>query len=117
MTIPSLTGYTSTYDNVGETKGWGIDFQLNTINVQKADFEWATNLTWSKDDNQIVKLANGNTEDINNAWFVGENIGVYYDYVYDGVWKTDEATEAAKYGRKPGQIRVKDLNEDRNNFV
>jgi TonB-linked SusC/RagA family outer membrane protein len=112
MTIPSLTGYTSTYDNVGETKGWGIDLQVNTINIDKADFEWSTNLTWSKDDNEIVKLANGNTEDINNSWFVGENIGVYYDYVYDGVWKTDEATEAAKYGRNPGQIRVKDLNGD-----
>ncbi|PTN08165.1 TonB-linked SusC/RagA family outer membrane protein [Mangrovibacterium marinum] len=112
MTIPSLTGYTSTYDNVGETKGWGIDLQVNTVNIQKSNFEWSTNLTWSKDDNKIVKLANGNKEDINNAWFVGENIGVYYDYVYDGVWKTDEADEAAKYGRKPGQIRVKDLNED-----
>ena len=36
----------------------------------------------------------------------------FYDYVYDGIWKTSEATEAAKYGRKPGQIKVKDLNID-----
>ena len=46
---------------------------------------------------------------MNNKWFVGEEIGVYYDWVYDGIWKTEEAEEAAKYGRKPGQIKVKSL--------
>lgn len=64
------------------------------------------------DRSQIDALANGNTEDVNNRWFVGEEIGVYYDYVYDGIWKTSEAEQAAKYGRKPGQIKVKDLNND-----
>lgn len=112
MSIPSLTGYTSTYANVGETEGWGIDLQLNTINVQTKDFTWATNITWSKDKSKIKALANGRIQDLSNAWFVGEEIGVYYDYVYDGIWKTSEAEEAAKYGRKPGQIKVKDLNDD-----
>ena len=112
MTIPSLTGYTSTYANVGKTSGWGIDFQLNAIPVKTKDFEWTTTLTWSMDRSKIKELANGKTEDVNNRWFVGEEIGVYYDYVYDGIWKTSEAAEAAKYGRQPGQIKVQDLNHD-----
>ena len=112
MTIPSLTGYVSTLANVGKTSGWGIDLQLNAIPVQTNDFTWNTTLTWSMDRSQIDALANGNTEDVNNRWFVGEEIGVYYDYVYDGIWKTSEAEQAAKYGRKPGQIKVKDLNND-----
>lgn len=112
MSIPSLTGYTSTMANVGKTSGWGIDLQLNAIPVQTKDFTWNTTLTWSMDRNQIDALSNGRTEDVNNRWFVGEEIGVYYDYVYDGIWKTSEAEEAAKYGRKPGQIKVKDLNQD-----
>ena len=111
-TIPSLTGYTSTYANVGETSGWGVDLQLNAIPVQTKDFTWSTTLTWTIDRNKIDKLANGKTEDINSRLFVGEEIGVYYDYVYDGIWKTSEAEEAAKYGRKPGQIKVKDITED-----
>ena len=111
-TIPSLTGYTSTFANVGRTSGWGIDLQLNAVPVQLRDFRWSTTLTWSKDKNKIEELANGATEDVNNRWFVGKEIGVYYDYVYDGIWKTEEAEEAAKYGRKPGQIKVKDLNGD-----
>ncbi|SHE58913.1 TonB-linked outer membrane protein, SusC/RagA family [Bacteroides luti] len=112
MSIPSLTGYTSTYANVGKTEGWGIDLQINTVNVKTKDFTWTTGLTWSKDKSKITELANGNKENIGSAWFVGKEIGVFYDWVYDGIWKTSEATEAAKYGRQPGQIKVKDLNKD-----
>lgn len=112
MSIPSVLGYTSTYANVGETSGWGVDLQINAIPVMTKDFTWNTSLTWSLDRAKIDKLTNGRTEDVTNRWFVGEEIGVYYDYVYDGIWKTSEAETAAKYGRKPGQIRVKDLNND-----
>ncbi len=111
-TIPSLTGYTSTFANVGETSGWGVDLQLNAIPVKTKDFEWNTSLTWTIDRNRVDKLNNGVKENVNDCLFVGEEIGVYYDYVYDGIWKTSEAEEAAKFGRKPGQIKVKDVNPD-----
>lgn len=111
-TIPSLTGYTSTYANVGETSGWGLDLQLNAIPVKTKDFEWNTSLTWTIDRNRVDKLNNGVEKNVNDRLFVGEEIGVYYDYVYDGIWKTSEAEEAAKFGRKPGQIKVKDVNPD-----
>ena len=58
MTVPSLTGYTSTYANVGETDGWGIDLQVNAIPVKTRDFTWSSSLTWSLDRNKIKKLAN-----------------------------------------------------------
>ena len=112
MTIPSLTGYTSTYANVGRTSGWGIDLQLSAIPVKTKDFEWSSTLTWSMDRNKIEALNNGLEEITNSALFVGEEIGVYYDYVYDGIWKTSESEEAATFGRKPGQIKIKDINND-----
>ena len=112
MKIPSLTGYTSTMANVGKTAGWGIDFQLNASPISTRDFNWNINATWSLDRNKIVELANGATEDINNRWFVGEEIGVYYDYVYDGVWKTSEKSQAESFNRKVGQIKIKDVKED-----
>ncbi len=109
----AITGlYYNCYANVGKTSGYGIDLQVNAIPIQTKDFSWSTTLTWSMDRNRIDELSNGRTEDVNNKWFVGEEIGVYYDWVYDGIWKTEEAEEAAKYGRKPGQIKVKDLNND-----
>lgn len=107
--IPSLTGYTRTWANVGKTKNKGIDLTLNTLNIRTKDFSWTSTLTYTADRNKIVELADEKTEDINNLWFVGEPIGVYYDYVYDGIWKSSEKDEAAKYGREPGMIKVKDL--------
>ncbi len=112
MSIPSVIGYTSTYANVGKTKGWGIDIQLNTINIKTTNFSWMTSLTWSKDENEIVELANGSDADIDNKWFVGEGIEVFYDYKYDGIWKTSEKDEAESYGSQPGAIKVKDLDHD-----
>ena len=111
-TIPSLNGYNSMVANVGETSGWGVDLLLTAIPVMNKNFKWTSTLTWTIDRNKITRLNNGMTEDINNRRFVGEEIGVYYDYVYDGIWKTAEVEEAAKFGRKPGQIKIKDLTED-----
>lgn len=121
MQLPSPTGYTSTMANVGKTKGWGIDFQLNAVAIDTRDFKWNLGLTWSLDRSEIVELANGAQDNKGKAWFVGEELGVYYDYVYDGIWKTDETYTvvdadgvshdytAADYNRKTGQIRVKDV--------
>lgn len=107
--IPSLTGYTRTWANIGKTKNRGIDVTLNTVNVQSRNFSWTSTLTYSADRSKIVELADGKTEDLSNLWFIGQPIGVYYDYVYDGIWKTSEKDQAAKYGREPGMIKVKDI--------
>lgn len=109
MALPLVTGYPTTWANIGETENHGVDLTLNSMNIDTKDFTWNTSLTFSADRNKITKLANGKQQDLNNKWFVGEPLGVYYDYVYDGIWKTSEAEEAAKYGAKPGEIRVKDL--------
>jgi TonB-linked SusC/RagA family outer membrane protein len=110
--IPSPTGFTKTWANVGNTENRGVDIQLNTMNVQTKDFTWNTSLTFTADRNKITQLSNGvdRMQDSEGNWLiVGEPIGIYYDFVYDGIWKTSEAEEAKKYGRDPGMIKIKDL--------
>ena len=114
-TIPSVTGYTSTYDNVGETANKGIDITVTTLNVKRKNFSWSTtlNAAWQKD--HIAKLPNGN--DINNLWFLDQPNGVIYGYKSLGLW---QAKDAAAYGAfntngqkfYPGNVRVADLNGD-----
>ena len=118
--IPSINGFGRMPANVGSSSGHGFDIQINAIPVKTKDFMWNLGLTWSADRSYIDELANGKTEDVANNWFVGEQIGVYYDYVYDGIWKTGQTVtladgtqaDAATYGRKTGQIKVADLNGD-----
>ncbi len=116
--LPSVTGYSGTYDNVGESTNKGIEIGINTVNIDRGDFKWTTNFNFASNKNKIDKLYGGldeiifNVSGTNLIHKVGESIGSIYDYVFDGIWQLDEATEAAKYGQTPGQVRVKDLDGD-----
>ncbi|MBD0723977.1 SusC/RagA family protein [Flavobacterium sp. L1I52] len=95
--IPSVTGYLTTLQNVGKTKGNGIELTLNTTNVKTADFEWSSNLSASYQKSTIVELQNGKFDDINNTLFIGQTQGVIYGFEYNGVWRPEDAEEMAKF--------------------
>lgn len=109
--LPITTGFSSTLENVGSTKNRGIELTLNTVNVDKPDFSWNTDFTFYLNREQIVELYNGAVDDIGNRWFIGHPINVFYDYKWLGIWQSDEEAEAAKFARKPGQIKVADLDK------
>ena len=116
-TIPSLTGYPSIMDNIGETKNFGIEVTLNTIPLQIQDFQWASDLNFAYQKDEIVELANGKNDDINNSWFIGESIAVHYGYENDGLWQAEDAEEMAKFnanGHKfqEGLVKPVDQNGD-----
>ena len=117
MDIPTVTGYTLTYANVGATANKGIDLSLTTTNIDSKDFTWmaTTNLSWQKD--HIVSLANGNSDDINNNWFIGQPIGVIYGYRNAGLWHTGDEAIYELYNANgssfsPGNVRPVDINGD-----
>ncbi|NWJ49810.1 MAG: TonB-dependent receptor [Bacteroidetes bacterium] len=117
MSIPALTGYTTTYANVGSTKNRGIDMTLTTINIKAKDFYWETSLNAAWQKNEIVSLANGKSDDISNNWFIGQPIGVIYGYASAGLWKVSDAAEMAKFNAngqnfKVGMARPVDQNGD-----
>jgi TonB-dependent starch-binding outer membrane protein SusC len=96
-TIPSVTGFVNTYANVGETASKGIDLTLNTLNFNKGGFEWSSTFNGSWQDNNIVTLANGKIDDINNNWFIGQSQGIIYGYKQNGIWQANEQEEMAKF--------------------
>ena len=117
MSIPTVTGYTTTYANVGETKTKGIDLTLNTINVKTDRFEWRSNLNASWSNDKIVSLANGTEDDINNGWFIGEPQGVIYGYASNGLWQASDQAEMDKFNANghtfsAGMVRPVDQNGD-----
>lgn len=110
--IPTTTGWTSIWDNIGWVRNRGIELSLNTVNIQSKNWDWETNITFTKNTNKIQELYNGKQDDVANKWFIGEPLDVNYDYKFIGIWQTDEADEAAKYGQTPGQVRVEDVIND-----
>lgn len=115
--IPTVTGYDATYANVGETKSNGIDLTINTINVRNDNFQWATDISASYQQNEIVELSNGKEDDINNEWFIGESQDVIYGFASNGIWKESDAAEMALFNANghtftPGNARPVDQNGD-----
>jgi hypothetical protein len=117
QTIPTVSGYNNTYANVGETKSHGLDLTLNTVNVEAGKFAWSTTFNASLQTNEIVTLSNGNNDDIQNNWFIGEQLGVIYGYKNNGIWKQSDAAEMALFNANghnftAGNARPLDLNGD-----
>lgn len=113
MSVPTVSGYSSTMANIGKTSNKGFEFTINAIPVETRDFTWNTsfNIGWQKD--RIDELANGKEDDVANNWFIGQQIGVYYDYATDGLWQNtpEDLAEMEKwegYNFKPGMVKPVD---------
>lgn len=111
MILPGHTGFTEVISNVGKTETKGVDITLNTVNFDTKRFKWTTDLTFSANKEKITAL-NTNQNDIGSGWFIGFPTQVIYDYEKIGIWQTDEMDKAAQYGQEPGDIKVRDLNND-----
>jgi len=117
-TISLVHGISSITQNIGETENTGLELLINSKNIVSKNFLWTTSGNISFIKNKIVSLygeldAEGEeVDDIVNNWFIGEPIRVNYGFVFDGVWQSDEAAEAAKWGTQPGFIKIKDINND-----
>jgi TonB-linked SusC/RagA family outer membrane protein len=110
--LPPSDGVTNVIQNVAKTRNKGLEIYISSKNIIATDFQWTTNLSFSRNKEKIVELAGGAQSDVLNAWFVGSPIQSYYDYEKIGIWQTADVAEAAKYGQLPGDIRVRDLNND-----
>lgn len=109
--IPTTTGFSKIWQNIGKTQNRGIEFSLNGILMNKKDLQWDMNFSLSINENKILDLSNGK-DDITNKWFIGKPINVIYDYEKAGIWQTNEAEEAARFGCKPGDVKIKNQDDD-----
>jgi TonB-linked SusC/RagA family outer membrane protein len=110
--LPPSDGVVSVIQNVAKTRNKGLEIYISSKNITSSNFQWTTNLSFSRNKEEIVELAGGSMADIRSSLFVGSPIQSFYDYEKIGIWQTSDAAEAAKYGQKPGDIRVNDLNND-----
>jgi hypothetical protein len=113
--IPTVTGFSTTFANIGKTANEGVDISITTVNVQQKDFTWSTvfNAGWQKE--RIVSLSNGKQDDINNNWFINQPIGVIYGFKALGLWQATDSTLFKQYTSNnfsAGSVRVADLNKD-----
>lgn len=118
-TIPTLTGYQTMMANIGETKNFGIEFGVDFTPVRTKDFEWISSINAAYQKDEIVSLLNGKQDMIDNSWFIGESIGVFYGFENAGLWQDTpedralmEQFNANGHKFEPGMVRPVDQGGD-----
>ena len=99
--IPSVVGYTSQMQNIGQVTTKGIELSISCDIIQGKDYVLSANLSMGFNKKKIDKL-NG-TDDVvwdqNDRWKssyndyclkVGSEVGLIYGFVYDGLYTMDE---------------------------
>ncbi|MCE5179947.1 MAG: TonB-dependent receptor [Porphyromonadaceae bacterium] len=99
--IPSATGYVSQMQNIGQVTSRGFELTVSGDLLRGSDYVFSANLTMGLNKKKIDRL-NG-TDDViwdqNNRWKssfndyclkVGEEVGLIYGFVYDGLYSMDE---------------------------
>ena len=117
-TVPIMNGYSKIWDNVGQTRNKGVELTLNSDNIRKKNFTWSTDFTFSLNRDEIVELRGDGKDDVNNKWFIGQPLSVYYDWNMVGIWQEgDEFTfidgedkeVAHQTGATPGAAKLEDV--------
>lgn len=116
-TLPGFTGFASIASNLGQVSNRGLEFTLNTRNIDTPNFKWNTSFNISYNSNKIDHLYNEYTDgvendDISNEWFIGHAIGEIWNYDVTGIYQPEEAAEAALLGLKPGDVKVRNVYTD-----
>ncbi len=119
--IPVLTGFQSTLTNIGELQNKGIELQVNTKNLS-GKFKWTTDFNIFANRNEVIKLGANNAPillSVNDAISkteVGQPIGNYYGYIFDGVIMKQSDIDNKVYpvwpGSEAGDPKVRDVNKD-----
>ena len=119
--IPGTSGLNTIMRNIGSVQNQGFELTLNTHNIQTDNFNWMSTVLFNVNRNKILNLGE-NDEDIYPKprhaqgdmliLRVGEPVGSLWGLRRLGTWGEDEAAEAAKYNRLPGDVKYEDLNGD-----
>lgn len=126
--LPQIVGYDDIMANLGQVDNRGLELELRSVNVDILDkFLWKSSMTFSLNRNEIVHLYGNEVpikndagevigykeaSDWTNGWYIGHSLHAIRDYQLTHVYGTDEAEEAQRYGRRPGDFAVKDVNDD-----
>jgi TonB-linked SusC/RagA family outer membrane protein len=138
--LPPNTGFTSAVKNIGELRNEGLEFTLNTFNINTPKFKWQCNFNISFNQNKVMKLTDGQqnlgtavsyVSGFNLPLYlaeVGRPSGVMIGYIWEGNYQYSDFNNpspgvyilkpgvagngAVRNTIQPGDIKYRDLNGD-----
>lgn len=128
MNISATNGVTNMLVNLGKVNNKGIDVSVRTINIDsRSGLRWETDFVFSKNKESIVALDATGNDNLNNLWFLGKPLRVYYNYESEGIFQYSDTLKGGILKDYfwtvpsnvssglfvPGKPRVKDQNGDK----
>lgn len=118
--VPTLTGYGSSFQNIGSMRNRGLELGLSTNNLTGA-FTWSTNTNLTFNRNVVLALGStgapiyGNSGiSQTNITVIGQPIGNIFGYKQIGVFKDKAEVDAYPHfpTTRPGDVKYEDVNGD-----
>lgn len=140
--LPPSSGFSVAYKNVGKVENKGLEITVAGKVLDQTKLTWTSSFNVAFNRNQILSLNEGQQSLLSlinwdNVWRslpayiakVGQPIGQFYGYVWDGLYQTEDFnmtpsgvytlktnlpsnTTVASSKIQPGHIKYKDLNGD-----
>ncbi|MBO4447804.1 MAG: TonB-dependent receptor [Bacteroidales bacterium] len=111
----STTGFTSLTSNIGSMRNYGFELTLDG-HVDIGPVKWDTSLNITHNKNELTSLLNKEIISLNNyhALQVGQEVGAFYLYQFDGIYQYDGEVPAPQYelGVRAGDVKYHDFNGD-----
>jgi TonB-linked SusC/RagA family outer membrane protein len=111
--LPLSSGYGSITGNFATLRNSGIELAINT-KIIDSKLKWDLNGNISFNHNKVVALEGNLNEYVINPYVVlkvGEPLGLFKTYVFNGIYQTGEAILPGS-GSRTGGVKVADLNKD-----
>ncbi len=124
VSLPESSGFDSGMQNIGEVSNKGIEFQVSTVNIDRA-VKWRTDITLSKNINEVIDMGStpaiytgGLDKKISGYTSIvteGEALGTFYGYKAHGV---NVENGRMMYENAEGRlVYEEDLSEDADRVV
>lgn len=121
--VPQSSGFSSAIQNRGKIQNQGVEFSINTTNIQSEDLSWDTRFNISSNANEVLALGPDDEPiiagDINagrptHITKVGEPIGQFYGWQIEGLYESEEEIQnnPSYDDAQVGNIRPLDTNGD-----
>ncbi len=117
-TLPEVVGFDWVMDNLGEVRNRGFEITLNSLNINRDNFSWRTTALFQLNRNSIQHIYRNygpdgrELDDVQNRWFIGQPIDAVWDWRALGIYQLGEEETAARYGLRPGDYKLEDVNND-----
>jgi TonB-linked SusC/RagA family outer membrane protein len=122
VAVPYVSGFGTSLQNIGSIQNQGVELSIESDNYATDDFRWTTGFNISFNKNKVIELGGEDYKDVGGGdghlktgsvhrLVVGEPIGLFYGYVFDGIFQNQAEVDAGPEGPTNwvGGRRYKDL--------